>query len=170
MVVSSWRDAATSTLQYLDINQYIEVPEYGCYHDKKWIEIPAEKVEEVTDRFFGIGGKQGWYYADTLWRFRGWIDKMFLGVGLQRGRKSDVDLNPGDALDFWRVLVADRKNHRLLLFAEITRRGMAGIFNSKNSRKTYSKANCHFSSTQYYGTQLLVFHVAVSLFHFQKYD
>jgi uncharacterized protein YbjT (DUF2867 family) len=127
MVVSSWRDASTSTLHNLDINDYIEVPSNGCYKDKRWVEIDADKVDEVSDRFFGIGGIHGWYYADYLWQIRGLIDKLFGGVGLQRGRKNIDELQPGDALDFWRVILADRKNHRLLLFAEMKMPGEAWL-------------------------------------------
>lgn len=127
MVVSSWKDASTSTLHHLDINDYIEVPSNGCFKDKKWIEIAPEKVEEVTNRFFGIGGVHGWYYADILWRLRGGIDKLFGGVGSYRGRRNEDDLKPGDTLDFWRVIVADRKNHRLLLFAEMKMPGEAWL-------------------------------------------
>jgi len=136
MVVSSWTDAASSSLTNLDVNQYIEVPINGCYTDRRWIEIPAEKVEEVTDRFFGIGGNNGWFYADQLWRIRGFMDKMVGGVGMERGRRSDVDIQTGEVLDFWRVLLADRKNHRLLLFAEMKLPGEAwlefSIVKSKN--------------------------------------
>jgi hypothetical protein len=60
------------------------VPRYGCYTDRKWVEIDENKIEEVSDRFFGIGGSNGWYYADLLWHIRGLIDKLFGGVGLQR--------------------------------------------------------------------------------------
>ena len=127
MVVSSWKDASTSILHHLDINDYIEVPTHGCFKDKKWIDITPETVEEVADRFFGIGGVHGWYYADNLWRFRGAIDKLFGGVGLSRGRRSENDLKPGDAIDFWRVIVADRKNYRLLLFAEMKMPGEAWL-------------------------------------------
>lgn len=127
MVVSSWTDAASSSLTNLDVNQYIEVPNDGCYTDRRWIEIPQEKVEEVTDRFFGIGGNNGWFYADQLWRIRGFLDKMVGGVGMERGRRSDVDIQTGEALDFWRVLLADRKNHRLLLFAEMKLPGEAWL-------------------------------------------
>ncbi len=127
MVVSSWTDAASSSLTNLDVNQYIEVPINGCYTDRRWIEIPPEKVEEVTDRFFGIGGNNGWFYADRLWRIRGFMDKMVGGVGMERGRRSDVDIQTGEVLDFWRVLLADRKNHRLLLFAEMKLPGEAWL-------------------------------------------
>jgi len=127
MVVSSWTDAASSSLSRLDVNQYVEVPVNGCYRDRRWIEIDKEEVEEVANRFFGIGGNQGWYYADKLWRIRGLIDKLVGGVGLGRGRRSDVDIQPGDALDFWRVLLVDRKNYRLLLFAEMKLPGEAWL-------------------------------------------
>jgi len=136
MVVSSWTDAASSSLVDLDVSQYIEVPLNGCYRDRKWIEIEREKIPEVSERIFGIGGKQGWYYADKLWRMRGLLDKLAGGVGSSRGRRSNVDIQPGDTIGFWRVLVADRKNHRLLLFAEMKLPGEAwlefAIINNEN--------------------------------------
>ena len=127
MVVSSWTDAASSSLSRLDVNQFVEVPVNGCYKDRKWIEIDKDKVEEVAARFFGIGGKQGWYYADKLWQIRGLLDKFVGGVGMRRGRRSDTDIQPGDALDFWRVLLVDHKNYRLLLFAEMKLPGEAWL-------------------------------------------
>lgn len=127
MVISSWREAATASLNRLDINDYIHVPAYGCFYDRKWIEIDKDKVEEVAYRFFEIGGHHGWYYADTLWRLRGLIDKLVGGVGIQRGRRSDIDLKAGDVLDLWRVLLVDRKKHRLLLFAEMKLPGEAWL-------------------------------------------
>ncbi|NUM32589.1 MAG: SDR family oxidoreductase [Bacteroidetes bacterium] len=127
MVVSSWKDASTSTLNHLNINDYIEVPTHGCFKDRKWLEIPEEKIEEVSDRFFGIGGEHGWYYADILWRIRGGIDKILGGVGSLRGRRNKEELKPGDALDLWRVILADRKNYRLLLFAEMKMPGEAWL-------------------------------------------
>ena len=55
------------------------------------------------------------------------MDKFVGGVGLRRGRRSQVDVYPGDALDFWRVLIADKKNMRLLLFAEMKLPGEAWL-------------------------------------------
>ncbi|HEX7458883.1 MAG TPA: SDR family oxidoreductase, partial [Ginsengibacter sp.] len=127
MVVSSWTDAASSSLSRLEVNQYVKVPVNGCYTDRRWIEIDKDKEEEIATRFFGIGGNQGWYYADHLWRIRGLMDKLVGGVGMRRGRRSDVDIQPGDALDFWRVLLVDRKNYRLLLFAEMKLPGEAWL-------------------------------------------
>jgi uncharacterized protein YbjT (DUF2867 family) len=50
-----------------------------------------------------IGGATGWYYADWLWRLRGFLDLLAGGVGVRRGRRDPDRLRPGDALDFWRV-------------------------------------------------------------------
>jgi len=127
MVVSSWTDSASSSLSRLDVNQYIEVPVNGCYKDRKWTEIDKDKVDEVANRFFGIGGEHGWYYADKLWKIRGVLDKLVGGVGLSRGRRSKVDIQPGDTVDFWRVILSDRKNYRLLLFAEMKLPGEAWL-------------------------------------------
>jgi uncharacterized protein YbjT (DUF2867 family) len=127
MVISTWKDASTSTLHHLDINSYVNVPVNGCYRDRKWIEIDEDKVDEVSDRFFSIGGIHGWYYADSLWKVRGVIDKLLGGVGLSRGRRNENELRPGDTVDFWRVILADRKEHRLLLFAEMRIPGEAWL-------------------------------------------
>jgi uncharacterized protein YbjT (DUF2867 family) len=146
MVLSSWTDAASSSLSRLDVNQFVEVPVNGCYRDRRWIEIDKSNVEEVAKRFFGIGGNQGWYYADYLWRIRGLLDKLVGGVGLGRGRRSDVDIQTGDALDFWRVLLADRKNHRLLLYSEMKLPGEAWLEFSivKNNYRCYLKQTATF--------------------------
>ena len=146
MVVSSWTDAASSSLRRLDVNQYVIVPSNGCYKDRRWIEIDKDKVEEIATRFFGIGGNQGWYYADKLWRIRGLLDRLVGGVGLGRGRRSDVDIQPGDALDFWRVLLVDRKNYRLLLFAEMKMPGEAWLEFSivKNENRCILKQTATF--------------------------
>jgi uncharacterized protein YbjT (DUF2867 family) len=51
----------------------------------------------------GIGGKRGWFVTDYLWAARGFVDKMFGGVGIRRGRRDPDNLRVGDPLDFWRV-------------------------------------------------------------------
>ena len=52
---------------------------------------------------------------------------MFGGVGLRRGRTDDKELYAGDAVDFWRVLYADKQEGRLLLFAEMKLPGEAWL-------------------------------------------
>ena len=55
------------------------------------------------------------------------MDKIVGGVGLRRGRTSANTLHAGDALDFWRVLFADKEAGRLLLFAEMKVPGEAWL-------------------------------------------
>ena len=50
-----------------------------------------------------IGGASGWYATEWFWKARGLLDTLRGGVGLRRGRRDQVDLRVGDAVDFWRV-------------------------------------------------------------------
>jgi lipocalin/uncharacterized protein YbjT (DUF2867 family)/ligand-binding SRPBCC domain-containing protein len=50
-----------------------------------------------------IGGGTGWYFADVLWRLRGWIDSALGGVGMSRVRRDPEDCVVGDIIDGWRV-------------------------------------------------------------------
>ena len=79
---------------------------------------------EVWKPVKSIGGEQGWYFADFLWRLRGWLDKIFGGTSLARGRRNSTELQVGDALDFWRVLEI-REQKRLLLVSEMKAPGEA---------------------------------------------
>ena len=131
-VLSSWTDALSGNALEKGISQLIEVPSYGCYKDERQMEVSDE--DEALRRVWSIGGRQGWYYANWLWRIRGFLDKLVGGVGLRRGRKNVSDITPGDSLDFWRVLYANRAEKRLLLYAEMKLPGEAWLeFNIKNN-------------------------------------
>jgi hypothetical protein len=80
----------------------------------------------VFDVIKSIGGDNGWYFADWLWKIRGFIDKQLGGAGLRRGRRHPSDIAIGDALDFWRVedYIFERK---LLLRAEMKVWGQAWL-------------------------------------------
>ncbi|MCH2175069.1 MAG: SDR family oxidoreductase [Lentisphaeria bacterium] len=73
-----------------------------------------------------IGGKTGWYYANFLWRIRGFMDILVGGVGMRRGRPDPEIPHVGDALDFWRV-EAYEPNKRLRLRAEMRVPGRAWL-------------------------------------------
>jgi uncharacterized protein YbjT (DUF2867 family) len=122
---SSWTDALSSAVLEKGISALINVPSYGCYMDKRMRKISDEN--RIFDRIWSIGGKTGWYYANWLWILRGFIDKIFGGVGLRRGRKSHEQLSAGESLDFWRVLIAEKENKRLLLYAEMKLPGEAWL-------------------------------------------
>jgi len=124
-VVSSWKDAFISSGSSFNISEFISVPTFGCFKDER--ESYFTSRENCTNKIWSIGGVNGWYYGNWLWRLRGFLDKLGGGVGLRRGRTSENSLNAGDALDFWRVLYADKKEGRLLLFAEMKLPGEAWL-------------------------------------------
>jgi uncharacterized protein YbjT (DUF2867 family) len=73
-----------------------------------------------------IGGHTGWYYGDWLWRLRGFLDLLFGGVGVRRGRRNPDGLQIGDALDWWRV-ESYEPDRRLRLMAEMKLPGRAWL-------------------------------------------
>src|SRR5215203_3125150 len=124
-VASSWKDALTSTTLYHGISKHIEVPTNGCFKDVR--KKAVDDSNRVLNKIWSIGGHTGWYYGNWMWSVRGFFDKMVGGVGLRRGRKSLTEISGGDSLDFWRVLLADKKEKRLLLYAEMKLPGEAWL-------------------------------------------
>lgn len=124
-IVSSWKDAYSSSGIDFDISEFIEVPTYGCFKDQRSKAI--NNREECLNKIWSIGGDTGWYYGNWLWKFRGFLDKLVGGVGLRRGRTNPHTIHAGDAVDFWRVLYANKEQGRLLLFAEMKLPGEAWL-------------------------------------------
>lgn len=87
-------------------------------------------TEKSTENLFRsicrIGGKEGWFNTNWMWRLRGFIDRILMGVGTSRGRRSESELRINDVIDFWRVedLAPDNK---LLLRAEMILPGKAWL-------------------------------------------
>ena len=125
LVVSSWKDSMVSGRFKKNLEKYIQVPKYGVLKDEK--SLLVHNPELALENIWKIGGRTGWYYGSWLWKIRGFLDKLIGGVGLRRGRTHPDKLFAGDALDFWRVLLADKKKKRLLLFAEMRLPGEAWL-------------------------------------------
>jgi uncharacterized protein YbjT (DUF2867 family) len=87
------------------------------------VEVPPDVAFARIQR---IGGETGWYYGNFLWKLRGWLDLLVGGVGLRRGRRDPLNLQVGDAVDFWRV-EAIESGHRLRLAAEMRLPGRAWL-------------------------------------------
>lgn len=124
-VLSSWKDAQSSDLLQEGVTRYVGVPTNGCFIDRR--AHYADSVRLTIDRLWRIGGETGWYYGTWLWKIRGFLDQLVGGVGMRRGRRSVSEIKVGDALDFWRVLVANRDTGRLLLYAEMKLPGEAWL-------------------------------------------
>ena len=82
---------------------------------------------EATFRAFAsLGGATGWLFWNWAWSLRGLMDQMVGGPGLRRGRRHPTDLEPGDAVDFWRVERVEPP-HLLRLRAEMKVPGRAWL-------------------------------------------
>jgi hypothetical protein len=138
-VISSWRDAMNSQAYQSGFSKLIEVPSDGCFQDKRKTQV--DDPDMVMNNIWSIGGNTGWYYADWLWSVRGFLDKIVGGVGLKRGRTNLNEILPGHVIDFWRVILADKKDKRLLLYAEMKLPGEAWLeFKLDNNNILYQTA------------------------------
>jgi uncharacterized protein YbjT (DUF2867 family) len=73
-----------------------------------------------------IGGANGWFYGHWLWRLRGFVDLLFGGGGMRRGRRHPRELAVGDTVDFWRV-ESYEPDRRVRLAAEMKLPGRAWL-------------------------------------------
>ncbi|MFM9825667.1 SDR family oxidoreductase [Flavobacterium sp.] len=124
-VISSWKDSLVSGRFNTNISGFLKVPKKGCFIDRRKKEI--KNKENTIERIWSIGGETGWYHADWLWDLRGFIDHLLGGVGSRRGRTNKHNIHPGDALDFWRVLYANKEEGKLVLYAEMKLPGEAWL-------------------------------------------
>lgn len=129
-VPSSWIDSLASGRLDPDFLRSIRVPEHGVLRDRQCVPLGAER-DKVIDRVWSLGGSFGWPSMNWAWRVRGWMDRIAGGTGLRRGRRHPRELRAGDALDFWRVVMADRASDpdcaRLILYAEMKLPGEAWL-------------------------------------------
>ncbi len=79
------------------------------------VHATPERVFDVVAR---LGGRQGWFRYNRLWRLRGLLDRVTGGPGWRRGRRDPARLSWGEVLDFWRVVELER-DRRLTLRAEM---------------------------------------------------
>lgn len=116
-VETTWTSATATSSQPIDPSHLKE--------DRREIDVPVS-AGELFKIIASIGGNNGWYYANWLWKLRGFIDQQLGGVGLRRGRRHPYEICPGEALDFWRVqeFIPSRK---ITLLAEMKVWGQAWL-------------------------------------------
>jgi len=85
---------------WLDCELPVKIMKHeGFFIDHRCAQAHAtpEKVFQVISE---MGGKNGWLFANPLWRFRGWLDRLVGGPGM-RGRTDAIMV--GNEVDFYRV-------------------------------------------------------------------
>ncbi|MBS0625895.1 MAG: SDR family oxidoreductase [Verrucomicrobia bacterium] len=125
-VESTWMDAWLIDQKSPDIARFSRIPSEGCFREVKKAPIIDSKKEAIQ-RIWSLGGDHGWYGLDWAWKIRGFIDKLFHGPGLNRGRRHPSELEVGDPVDFWRVVKADKTLGHLILYAEMNLPGEAWL-------------------------------------------
>jgi hypothetical protein len=70
--------------------------------DSRSIVVAAEPARAFAP-VMRLGGDNGWYWGNALWKIRGALDAAAGGAGMRRGRRHPHLLRIGEAVDFWRV-------------------------------------------------------------------
>lgn len=107
------------------------------------INAPSSRVYEI---FSTIGGENGYYFANFLWKLKAWQDAMIGGIGMRCGRRSLIEVHQGETLDFWRVerLIVGRM---MLLRAEMKLPGKGWLqfqVNSTSNIKSALRVTAYF--------------------------
>lgn len=130
LVPSSWINSLSSGSLSPEFFRSIQVPEHGVLRDRQEVDFSGKR-EDVIARVWAIGGQNGWPSMNWAWRVRGVLDVLIGGIGMRRGRRHSGELFTGDALDFWRVVLADKgdvdRPARLILSAEMKLPGEAWL-------------------------------------------
>jgi len=74
----------------------------GMIRETRSCRTPADP-DTTYAAFSSLGGDRGWLFWSWTWSVRGLLDRLVGGPGLRRGRRHPTELEPGDAVDFWRV-------------------------------------------------------------------
>ncbi|MDP3588031.1 MAG: SDR family oxidoreductase [Sulfuricurvum sp.] len=133
-VLSRWSDASGEAWETDHANLADAV-----FIDRQIIPLGDISAKKVFDTFCSVGGKTGWFGFDWLWVMRGFIDKLFGGFGISRGRRDPTSVRIGDSIDFWKV-VDLQENQRLLLFAQMKLPGKAWLEFLIKDGKLYQSA------------------------------
>jgi len=108
-------------------------PEYAFYAKRATgSAVSSASTDQLWRQITSIGGRQGYYYLNSLWLMRGVIDWLVGGPSYRRGRRHRSALRVGDTIDTWRVISVEPKR-RLTLLMEMKAPG-AGVleFELKN--------------------------------------
>ncbi|MBU1073171.1 SDR family oxidoreductase, partial [bacterium] len=122
-VATRWSDAYPPAHELaLKLYEVTPRPRYRAVYSLPTQQSPADLFQS----FCQVGGQEGWFHNNWMWRLRGMIDRVFFGVGTARGRRARRSLQINDVIDFWRVEDL-RPGRRLLLRSEMKLPGRAWL-------------------------------------------
>lgn len=114
--------------------------------------VTEKNASSLFNSICRIGGREGWFHSNWLWRLRGGIDRILLGVGTARGRKSQSTLKINDVVDFWRIEDL-QDGQKLLLRAEMKLPGKAWLeFNiAQQDNKRRLNITAYYETKSFFG-------------------
>ena len=122
-VHTRWSDAYPPAHELaVKLHELDAAPTYTASYSLTTVKTAASLFGSICK----VGGREGWFHSNWLWRLRGQIDKLLLGVGSSRGRRSVSALKINDVVGFWRVEDL-QPNNKLLLRAEMKLPGQAWL-------------------------------------------
>lgn len=146
-VYTRWSDAYPPAHELaLKLHELKNVPAYTASYSLVTSKDPGALFKSVCT----VGGRNGWFTNNWMWRARGGLDRVLFGVGSSRGRRSLSTLEVNDVIDFWRVEELAR-NRRLLLRSEMKLPGRAWLEFTIDRENGDSR----LSVTAYYHTRSL---------------
>jgi uncharacterized protein YbjT (DUF2867 family) len=122
-VSSRWSDAYPPAHELaIKLHELNETPQYKSSYSI----LSKQSADALYASVCRVGGKEGWFQSNFLWSLRGLFDRLIMGVGTSRGRRSTSELRVHDVIDFWRV--EDMQKDRILLLrAEMKLPGRAWL-------------------------------------------
>jgi len=122
-IKSRWSDAYPPTCDLVPrLHELKALPKYMSSHGT----VTEKEAVSLFYSICRIGGREGWFNNNWMWRLRGQMDRLLQGVGMARGRRSQSELRENDVIDFFRVEELE-KPCRLLLRAEMKLPGLAWL-------------------------------------------
>ena len=78
---------------------------FGYYPKQAGYRLKTDATaEQLWRQVQLVGGKEGYFYANYLWRIREWMDFAIGGDALKRYRRDPEQLELGDKIDSWKVI------------------------------------------------------------------
>jgi len=72
-------------------------------YEEKTLQLKDDEIEPVFSEIKRIGGKNGYWSPQWLWKIRGYIDLAFGGPGLSGRIRNYSEIREGERMDFWTI-------------------------------------------------------------------
>ena len=150
IVYTRWSDAYPPAHELaIKLSELTELPRFISRYSLSTRKSSASLFQNICK----IGGKDGWFRNNWMWRLRGLVDRILMGVGTARGRKSSQWIEINDVIDFFRIENL-KPNELLLLRAEMKLPGRAWLefrIDKKQDRFNILTVIAYFQTKTFFG-------------------